>query len=76
MDTLKKYLADNDVEYLEKVFATSESIGGLLPSPFVSHANHSLPLSPAAPLGWVHNTWHCPVALCRKNGFTCRDRAT
>ena len=36
MDTLKRYLAENDIEYLEKVFATSESIGGLLPNPFVS----------------------------------------
>ena len=35
MDTLKRYLAENDIEYLEKVFATSESIGGLLPNPFV-----------------------------------------
>ena len=35
MDTLKRYLAESNVEYLEKVFATSESIGGLLPNPFV-----------------------------------------
>lgn len=36
MDTLKKYLSENNVAYLEKVFATSESINGLLPNPFVS----------------------------------------
>ena len=44
MDTLKRYLAENEVEYLEKVFATSESIGGLLPNPFVSVTSpyHSL----------------------------------
>lgn len=41
MDVLKRYLADYDIVYVEKVFATSESIEGLLPDPFVS-LSHSI----------------------------------
>ena len=36
MDVLKRKLVEYDVDYTEKVFATSKSIGGLQPNPFVS----------------------------------------
>lgn len=36
MDVLKQRLSEDKVEYVEKVFATSESIAGLRSSPFVS----------------------------------------
>ena len=36
MDSLKKMLAEYDVSFTEKVFTTTESIGGLMPEPFVS----------------------------------------
>jgi gamma-aminobutyric acid type B receptor len=37
MDALKKSLSEYGIDYLEKVFTTSESIGGLRPNPFEPH---------------------------------------
>ena len=42
MDVLKQRLSDDGVDYVEKVFATSDSIAGLRSSPFVSQNNYLL----------------------------------
>lgn len=36
MDALKRKLTEYNIDYVEKVFATSESINALQPNPFVS----------------------------------------